>query len=164
MTPVNVIDLKSSAATRDDTALLKLNNAFSGETSELTLAKLQHMILASFMASAIGRDDALLIAFDQDAIYDSPNFLWFKQRLTHFVYVDRIIVAAHARSRGLARSLYQTLFTACRLTGHTYVVCEVNIDPPNPASDAFHARLGFTEMGRAALANGKTVRYLAHAL
>jgi len=45
------------------------------------------------------------------------------------------------------------------------VVCEVNRDPPNPASDAFHAAQGFTEMGQAAIRQGsKTVRYLARAI
>jgi predicted GNAT superfamily acetyltransferase len=38
------------------------------------------------------------------------------------------------------------------------------LDPPNPVSDAFHRALGFTEIGRAALANGKTVRYLEREL
>jgi hypothetical protein len=42
------------------------------------------------------------------------------------------------------------------------VVCEVNADPPNPASDAFHTALGFAEVGSASIhAGSKTVRYLA---
>jgi predicted GNAT superfamily acetyltransferase len=33
--------------------------------------------------------------------------------------------------------------------------------PPNPASDAFHAKFGFAEVGRAASPDGnKAVRYL----
>jgi predicted GNAT superfamily acetyltransferase len=37
--------------------------------------------------------------------------------------------------------------------------------PPNPASDAFHAALGFAEVGSARLFDGmKTVRYLARPL
>ena len=46
-----------------------------------------------------------------------------------------------------------------RAAGHERVVCEVNADPPNPASDAFHAALGFAEIGATLLPNGKTVRY-----
>ena len=39
--------------------------------------------------------------------------------------------------------------------------CEVNIDPPNPVSDAFHAFFGFVEVGWAFLPDrGKSVRYL----
>ena len=49
--------------------------------------------------------------------------------------------------------------------GHERVVCEVNREPPNPASDAFHATLGFSEVGAAAIHGGsKTVRYLAREL
>jgi uncharacterized protein len=45
------------------------------------------------------------------------------------------------------------------------VVCEVNSDPPNPVSDAFHLAMEFIEVGRAAIRQGsKTVRYLAREL
>ena len=40
------------------------------------------------------------------------------------------------------------------------VTCEVNAEPPNPASDAFHAALGFAEVGDAVIHGGKkAVRY-----
>ncbi|RUZ33524.1 GNAT family N-acetyltransferase, partial [Mesorhizobium sp. M7A.F.Ca.US.003.02.1.1] len=45
---------------------------------------------------------------------------------------------------------------------HTLVTCEVNTAPPNPASDAFHAALGFVEAGGAVIHGGKkAVRYYA---
>ncbi len=69
------------------------------------------------------------------------------------------------RKRGLANRLYDDLFRAAAAAGHERVVCEVNSDPPNPASDAFHAALGFGEVGRAGIHGGaKTVRYLARSL
>jgi predicted GNAT superfamily acetyltransferase len=41
----------------------------------------------------------------------------------------------------------------------------VNSAPPNPESDAFHAALGFTEVGAGSPdGGGKRVRYLARAL
>ena len=94
------------------------------------------------------------------AILNRKNSLFFKTRYPRFVYVDRIAVAASARGAGLARTLYNDLFRAAREAGHGQIVCEVNIDPPNPASDSFHARPGFSEVGRAELGNGKQVRYL----
>jgi len=105
------------------------------------------------------------MAFDQDADYDSPNYLWFRERYPRFVYVDRIVVAPAMRKRGLANHLYEDLFRVAKDAGHERVVCEVNFDPPNPASDAFHAALGFVEVGQASIHDGaKTVRYLARPL
>nr|WP_263358378.1 GNAT family N-acetyltransferase [Acidicapsa ligni] len=74
--------------------------------------------------------------------------------------MDRIIVADSARGQGIARRLYEDLFDEARRAGHGRIVCEVNLSPPNPASDAFHAAMGFIEIGRVAIYNGtKTVRY-----
>ncbi|MDB5447011.1 MAG: family N-acetyltransferase [Phenylobacterium sp.] len=160
LTPVAASDLTGSAALRD--ALLALNNAHAVELSWLEPDRLVHLVAQAFLAKRIGEAEALLLAFDQDADYDSPNFLWFRARCRRFVYVDRIVVAAHARGRGHARRLYLDLFDQALRAGHDRVVCEVNSDPPNPASDAFHATLGFTEVGAGALDGGrKTVSYLA---
>lgn len=145
-------------------ALLTLNNRSAVETSWLEPERLEHMVGAAFAAIHVPDGQALLIAFDQNADYDSPNFLWFRDRYDQFVYVDRIIVASEARGKGLARQLYAQLFDLARDAGHERVTCEVNSDPPNPASDAFHAAEGFAEAGHALLGNGKTVRYMARPL
>jgi predicted GNAT superfamily acetyltransferase len=106
-----------------------------------------------------------MLAFDHEADYDSPNFFWFRARHPRFVYVDRIVVAASARGRGCARRLYHDLFAHALRAGHERVVCEVNSNPPNPESDAFHASLGFVEVGAASVYGGsKTVRYLLRTL
>jgi len=145
--------------------LLALNNAHAQELSWLEPAQLQHLVGQAFLARRIGNLDAFLLAFDQDADYDSPNFLWFRSRYPRFVYVDRIVVAASARGRGCARRLYRDLFEQAERANHQCVVCEVNVSPPNPASDAFHAALGFVEVGPASVHEGsKTVRYLSCAL
>ena len=146
-------------------ALLALNNAHAQELSWLEPERLQHLVEQAFLARRIGDLDAFLLAFDQDARYDSPNFLWFCARYPRFVYVDRIVVASSARGRGCARRLYRDLFEHAAEAGYERVVCEVNSNPPNPASDAFHAALGFVEVGTASVYDGsRTVRYLSHAL
>lgn len=145
--------------------LLALNNAHARELSWLEPERLGHLVSSAFLARRIGNVDAFLLAFDQDARYDSPNFLWFRSRYARFVYVDRIVVAPAARGRGLARVLYDDLFAQAARSGHDRVTCEVNSMPPNPASDAFHAALGFSEVGTGVLdASGKTVRYLERAV
>ena len=133
-------------------------------TGPLDRAWLMAMARTWLLGLASGADDAFAVILDQHADYDSPNFLWFRQRLARFAYVDRIVVASAARGNGVARALYEHVFAAAREAAHDRVVAEVNFDPPNPASDAFHARLGFSEIGRALLPNGKTVRYLERAL
>jgi predicted GNAT superfamily acetyltransferase len=154
--------------TRDEPlakTLLALNNAHAQELSWLEPARLRHLVGQAFLARHIGNLDAFLLAFDQGADYDSPNFLWFRGRFPRFVYVDRIVVAASARGRGCARRLYRDLFEHAESAGHERVVCEVNISPPNPASDAFHAALGFVEVGSASVHEGsKTARYLSRGL
>lgn len=139
---------------------LALNASLDVELSALTRQGLADIVGAAFYARLAEPERGLLIAFDQDADYRSPNFLWFKARFSRFVYVDRVAVAEAARGQGVARRLYDDLFAAARDARHDRIVCEVNVDPPNPASAAFHARFGFSEIGRADLAGSKVVRYL----
>jgi uncharacterized protein len=148
----------------NDGAALALNNAHAVELSWLEPERFAELVGRAFIACRIG-SDAFLLAFDQDADYDSPNFVWFRERLARFVYVDRVVVAPQARGQGHARRLYDELFERARRAGHDQVVCEVNAEPPNPVSHAFHAALGFREIGRAAIHDrAKTVRYLRRAL
>jgi uncharacterized protein len=156
---------QASASSVIGRRVLTLNNEHARELSWLDADRLVELAGRAFLARRIGAVDAFLLAFDQDADYDSPNFLWFRSRYPRFVYVDRIVVAPSARGRGHARRLYDDLFQHALCCGHERVVCEVNREPPNPASDAFHATLGFTEVGLAAIRGGsKTVRYLAREL
>lgn len=152
-------NIRDQSSNRHD-ELIALNNVHRQETSFLTPGAWNELVSGAYSATCVGAD-GFLIAFDQDAVYDSPNFIWFKRGYTRFVYVDRIVVAGSARGQGLARCFYEQLFQVARRDAHTCVVCEVNIDPPNPESDAFHEHMGFSEVGRAVLENrSKTVRYM----
>ena len=85
------------------------------------------------------------------------------ERLEHLVgqafLARQIVVASSARSRGHARWLHDDLFEHARGAGHQRVVCEVNMIPPNPESDAFHAALDLSRSAPPAWPC-KTVRYL----
>jgi predicted GNAT superfamily acetyltransferase len=155
----------ASVSAGEEAAVLALNNEHAVELSWLDATKLRHLLKEAFHARRAGNVAAFLMAFDQRADYDSPNYLWFRDRYPRFVYVDRIVVDPAMRKRGMANRLYEDLFRVANDAGHDRVVCEVNSDPPNPASDAFHAALGFTEVGHATLHAGtKTVRYLSRSL
>jgi len=140
-------------------ALLTLNNAHATELSWLEPGRFAALAGRAYYARSVGGADAFMLAFDEGAEYDSPNYLWFRARYGRFVYVDRLAVTPAARGRGLARLLYADLLRQARADGYTLIGCEVNFHPPNPASDALHAALGFIEAGRGVV-NGKTVRYL----
>lgn len=150
----------SRVSPEDEPAILALNNEHAAELSWLEPERLSFLLGEAFYARRIGKLEAFIMTFDQDAHYDSPNFLWFREHYPRFVYVDRVVVAGHARGRGHARRLYQDLFDHASAAGQAIVTCEVNIDPPNPGSDAFHAALGFAEVGDAVIHGGKkAVRY-----
>jgi predicted GNAT superfamily acetyltransferase len=150
----------------DSARLLLLNNSHAKETSELDDERLAALLGMAFYARGVDRGaTAFLVAFDHNAAYKNQNFEWFKARRQPFVYIDRVVVAETARGRGIAKALYDDLFAEAKLAGHERVVCEVNIDPPNPASEAFHSAMGFTAVGQAAIHNGtKTVRYFEKTL
>jgi predicted GNAT superfamily acetyltransferase len=144
--------------------LLKLNNDFADKLSSLDAKSASQLLGQCFMAAHIG-DDALLLALDQDAAYDNPNFRWFKQRFAYFVYIDRVVVSEKLHGQGIGRALYRALFSRAAAKGHERVVCEINFDPPNPGSDAFHMAMGFEMIGRAYLSDrAKTVCYFARTL
>jgi predicted GNAT superfamily acetyltransferase len=144
-------------------SLRALNNEHAQELSFADAPRFTHLVSQAFFARNIGTS-AFIIAFDETADYDSPNFLWFKSRFPRFAYVDRVVTAAAARGQGHAATLYNALFAAAAKAGHTQITCEVNADPPNPASDAFHEKFSFLPIGSAALPNGKAVRYFSRPL
>lgn len=160
---MQTIDLKTAGADRLR-EVLDLNRAVEEKTSPLDIAGLRQLVqtatFAAAMTDAEGRVQAFLIGFAPGAAYASPNYAWISARLARFAYVDRVVVAEAARGKGLARRLYDRFAAFATEQGLGPLVCEVNLDPPNPGSDAFHTRLGFEEMGQGEPYPGKIVRYL----
>lgn len=145
--------------------VLAMNEAVEEMTAPLDTARLSALIArASFAEARLdaeGRVAGFLIGFDDGAEYDSPNFAWFRARMERFAYIDRVVIAPWAQGAGIARALYADFAGAARERGLDRLVCEVNRVPPNHASDAFHAALGFVEVGQGVPIPGKLVRYLA---
>ena len=137
-----------------------LNQENGKELSFMEAAVFKAMLSRVRFARVLDPEAVFLLAFDQMPTTDSPNFAWVRQHYPEALYIDRIAVAAHARRQGVARRIYEDLLQEAAAQGFRQIACEINADPPNPASDAFHAALGFKPVGEARLERrGKTVRY-----
>jgi uncharacterized protein len=153
MTAIHVRDVTDG----DFERILALNTMFVEETSAMDLARLQQLHALSFhhrVAVVAGKVVAFLIAMRNGADYANDNFDWFTAHYTTFVYVDRIVVDSAASGLGIGRRLYNDLFARSLAERIGIVACEYNIEPPNPASKAFHDRFGFAEVGRQHVAGG----------
>lgn len=150
------------ATAADFPAILTLNAESVRYLSPLDTERLTWLdSLAASHQVAVSRDDgtiaAFLLALRAGTAYDSPNYRWFAARYPRFTYVDRIVVAASARRDGLAGRLYDELIKLAVAAGDPLLACEIDDEPPNPASQRFHARYGFREVGQQWL-NGGTKR------
>lgn len=143
-------------------ALAELNNGAVPNVNALSPAALS--ALAHKGTTRVVRDGALLgmvLTMDGRQDYDSLNYRWFQARYSEFLYVDRVIVADAAKGRGVGRLLYEDAIARAAAAGLPYVLAEVNVDPPNPASHAFHARLGFRPLAERLIEReGKVVAML----
>jgi predicted GNAT superfamily acetyltransferase len=130
-----------------------------GRENEAALASLIAKAFAFRVAeTADGHIVGFLLALDQDADYKSLNFKWFQERYPRFMYIDRIAILKEHQKSGLGRALYEDIERLA--SGYPLLTLEVNVDPPNPSSMAFHERMGYREVGRARNADdGKLVSY-----
>ena len=103
---------------------------------------------------ADGRVAAFLLAIRENALYPNDNYAWFAARFPQFVYVDRIVVSTYFKGRNIGSMLYDDLFSYARSQAIRTVTCEYNIQPPNPASQRFHNKFGFLELGTQWVAHG----------
>lgn len=78
--------------------------------------------------------------------YASPNYRWFATRWERFGYVDRIALAPRMRGSGLADELYDRFERLASRAGADVLCAEVNVEPPNPRSMAFHRRRGLRQV------------------
>lgn len=145
--------------------LLALNNAEAEAVNAQTAEGMSALLARAWAARMPADGSGFLIAFDAATPPQGPNHAWFTARESSFAYVDRVVVRADARGRGVARALYADVERLAAAERMDVLCCEVNIDPPNPGSLLFHEKLGFAAVGEATdRRNGKRVRYLSRAV
>jgi predicted GNAT superfamily acetyltransferase len=152
----------------DVPAIVLLNDAAYPAVPITSESEMDDLLaVAGFTFAVIDEDEdddlvAFLIGLKPGASYASENYRFFESRGGDFLYVDRIVVAEESRGQRVGQLLYDAVFDLARAEGMSEVTCEVNLDPPNPGSLAFHARLGFERVGEQKTKGGAyTVALLA---
>ena len=146
-----------NARESDFESIVRLNDTEVRQTSAMDLERLRLLdLLSAYHKVAIvdGRVAAFLLAMRDGAAYRNDNFEWFASRFPSFLYVDRIVVGSDFSGQRIGSTLYKDLFAFAQSRKIGHVVCEYNIEPPNPASKAFHDKFGFTEVGTQWVAGG----------
>lgn len=147
--PLAIRDLLADNLAR----VAELNNAAVPAVPFTTADELAALIALSDHSFGVVDDETqqlygFLIGFDPGSDYASENYRFFEQRGADSLYVDRIVVDEARRGQRIGRLLYDHAFRLARTAGRSEVTCEVNVEPPNPRSLAFHTRIGFAEVGR----------------
>jgi len=144
----------------DAAAVLQLNAESVAVLSPMDADRLQLLAgMASLHLVAVGPSGVIgfLMAFADGTDYDSVNYRWFATRFKRFLYLDRMVVTAPFRQAGVGRAFHAAAVQHAAAAGLAWIVGEIDLDPPNPASLAYHERLGFVEVGRQTLPSGKVV-------
>jgi predicted GNAT superfamily acetyltransferase len=160
----------------DVSEVLALNKEWEHFMSSLTEESLVALCDEAdycMVATADEQVVAFLIALRENRAYASPNYQWFEKyyeqsgeqqseknaRLLdsreQFLYIDRLVVDKRYQGRGIGQAFYEDAFCFAKSQGIERIVCEIDTEPPNEASQRFHDRLGFIEVGRQWL-NGDT--------
>ena len=134
----------------DHAVVVALNDRHVELTAPMDEARLAELVAAAEHADVIdvdGQFAGFVITFVAGAAYDGAHFTWFSERYDDYCYLDRIVIHEEFQRRGLGTFAYGELEDSCN---RPVFALEVNVDPPNEPSLAFHRARGFTEVGRSA--------------
>ncbi|BDZ44692.1 acetyltransferase [Naasia aerilata] len=135
----------------DHGRVIDLNNAAYPAVPNVDAAELAELVAHTSLALVAVAGHAVvgfLLAVDPGAQYESENYRFFESRGVPSLYIDRIVIDDEFRGGGVGRALYTAVFERAKQDGRAEVTCEVNLQPPNPQSLAFHERMGFRRIGQ----------------
>jgi predicted GNAT superfamily acetyltransferase len=146
--------------TSDFEAILAINAAGYPGVVRLAFDELTTVLATAPFFYVAERDSQVagyMIAYTDKNSYDGDEFLWFQARYPNFLYIDQIAVAPTVRRARGGSHFYQFVEQFARQQGLTSLVCEVNVEPPNPISLNFHAKNDFVEVGVMDTPDGRKV-------
>lgn len=133
----------------DYDAIVAINNATVPAMNEQRPESMRWLVEHAAYARVVTDNEgiaAFLLGLERGTGYHSPNYQWFSDRYDDFLYVDRIAVASRARRLGLGSALYDDMASFAR-GRWSCILAEINLEPPNPETAAFHKRHGFEHVG-----------------
>ncbi len=155
------------AAQADEDFILALNAASTPEVGEMEAQNYRDIAAQAYrvlIAEAGGEPAGFLILLLPGSAYPSDNYGWFEQQFDRHLYIDRIAISERAKGQGVGRALYEEALKLAAELGQLRLTAEVNEEPPNPQSMAFHERLGFRHLLSRMSGSGKVVAMLERPL
>lgn len=155
--------------TSDLETILAINQACVPAVGTSTLDEIRSLAAMSVIALAADVGDELAgfcLVLPPGVDYRSMNYRWFSERYDDFVYLDRVAIAEPFRRAGIGHAMYAEVErrAAIERPGATHFTLEVNLRPRNDPSLAFHASLGFEEVGQQETDYGALVSLMAKPL
>jgi len=133
----------------DHDYVLHLNERHVDLLSPMDADRLGYLVDHAHRADVLevgGERAGFVFTFAPDAGYDGTNFAWFGERFgSDFYYLDRVVVDDAFRRRGLGAAAYDELERTA--APYRRMVLEVNSEPPNVPSLAFHQARGYVDVG-----------------
>jgi hypothetical protein len=128
----------------------QINQSNTPAVSSVTLDEFAWLIEVSDLSLAARVDDVMAgftIVLGPGHDYKSLNYRWFSDRYDNFAYLDRVAVSSSHQRMGIGRAMYEEVLA--QLSGkYPVLLLEVNVQPRNETSLAFHEALGFKEVGQ----------------
>ena len=129
--------------------IFELNQENSPEVGSLSsieyLEKLIQLSSYQFYVSKDNEITGFIICFREKSLYDSPNYKFFSNTESKFLYIDRIAIKDSYRRQGIGKSFYE-LIEKIAIENEMPLCCEVNTLPENLISIKFHEDFGFKKI------------------
>jgi len=127
---------------RDHAFVIELNRLHEHLTAPMDEDRLLALLAWAERAVVIdleGSPAGFVFLFSAGTDYDSASYVELGRLFDEFTYLDRIVIDEAFHRRGLGTAVYDEL----EAQAVRRMVLEVNIDPPNEASLAFHRARGY---------------------
>ena len=130
--------------------IYKLNQENTPEVGSLSsIDHLEKLIQSSSYQFYVKQQNEIIgfiICFREKSLYDSPNYKFFSDRESQFLYIDRIAIKSKFRRQGIGQKFY-THIEKIANKEKIPLCCEVNTFPENLISLKFHNDFGFKKIG-----------------